>query len=1012
MTAEEGFGSSSVIRADDVRSTSANPRNGSRASSLKPPGSTPPNSFKRSSSLVSENNSIDVSWFARQGLMSKESFKVYKKELKHQKRATLVQDTRGGTAPLDTESVREITSTPSDDSSVDSSYGSYPPQRIIPTRGPQANRRNKTGNTPDGKGRADDQKTSTDTSKPLKSSVVSANCGLNPSWYAKRGLMSKNTYRVYEEEHEQQRRAAWEDETREKGESKLNCANFIGSGYEEDVGDLAGDRDDFHRNTLNEVPTDILPTVDVSSRRVSDVSTLGMGGSSLRRILADACGESESDKDSDMQDDSDTMVTARNRFSNLSKGLNSSLTTIESEGNCSKSRLLGPNDEPTAMAEEAKERGQKSSIGVSNRKTLELPKRGFLPKEISSLTMGGFDNSSSDDIDSSENSDRIDSFSTANEVGTRVTRRSSMGTIESGDDSSEVVMSQIPDGESVSSGSSTARKNIKHLAQHIKRSKTEYSQQKPGRNLVSQNSGIDPSWFASRGLMSKGSLKKYKKETKAQNSFLRDKCSAMETFPSIREGKGRNENVPVITGMGQHMERSKSRQSKQKTIRSFVRSCSNDPGSSHQISRPYHRSVSLDDGIERITEFFVDALAKSSDSEKRTAFANLSLRLSQTTQEAQTDNEYFKGEEILSSDVVAPQCSESTPQLTDSNSSSLNSDRNRINVDDCQPKTISIEPQDRISDLSCLDSHKAVMNTMRVESVCVQGTSDELRGLTDIQVENAPSIPNYSSRVITNITRDESVCVEDLSDAQRLELHSIQVEDAPSTSTGKCEFSHSSQRACDHSKDNDDSASIDPSLDTMTSDQRNQLSNIQDTDSSAFKEASIEVKSNSKPYTHNHSLHLIPSGDESDKNDDSVDAAFSISKDAVLTDTDPPSQDECPRRELTLKPSLLDDGIKYLSMSMLALQYRKLREMSLLGHVSVKLRDIDVNSYQLISRLKELKRRGLLTPEEEKKGFLDRSLTAEFIVRTVLDECQMFNESTDLLSLNPIDQTTAEYDAR
>ena len=465
----------------------------------------------------------------------------------------------------------------------------------------------------------------------------------------------------------------------------------------------------------------------------------------------------------------------------------------------------------------------------------------------------------------------------------------------------------------------------------------------------------------------------------------------------MREEGSRNENFPVLTSMDQHMKRSNSELPKQKTNQSFVRSRSNDPGSSHQIPVQYHRSVSLDDGIEQITDLFVDALAMSSESEKRTAFANLALRLSQVTKEDNLDREIFNEEEILSSDPVAPQRSASISQLTDSNSSSINIGCNRADTVDCQPENIStplttcvlgkmnvsIGTQGRISDLSCLDSHKAV----------------------------------------TDIKRDEDVCVEDLTAAQRQELHNIQVEDAPSTSTGECQLSQSSRNnegtghhnkdyemaqknesTCDHYKHNDDSASIDHSIDTMTSDQRQQLRNIQ--------EASIEVESIFKPYTKASCLHSIPSGDESDQYDDSVDAALSVSKDAVLADLVPPSQNECPQRKLTQKPSLLDDGIHYLSMSMLALQYRKLREMSLLGHVSVKLRDIDVNSYQLLSRLKELKRRGLLTPEEESKGFLDRSLTAEFIVRTVLDECQMFNESTDLLSLNPIDQATAEYDAR
>lgn len=67
---------------------------------------------------------------------------------------------------------------------------------------------------------------------------------------------------------------------------------------------------------------------------------------------------------------------------------------------------------------------------------------------------------------------------------------------------------------------------------------------------------------------------------------------------------------------------------------------------------------------------------------------------------------------------------------------------------------------------------------------------------------------------------------------------------------------------------------------------------------------------------------------------------------------------------------VLAEGMEYLSMAMLCSVYGKLREMSVLGHASVKFVDIDVNSHQRISRLKEMKRRGLLEQlaKEEKKG--------------------------------------------
>ena len=85
---------------------------------------------------------------------------------------------------------------------------------------------------------------------------------------------------------------------------------------------------------------------------------------------------------------------------------------------------------------------------------------------------------------------------------------------------------------------------------------------------------------------------------------------------------------------------------------------------------------------------------------------------------------------------------------------------------------------------------------------------------------------------------------------------------------------------------------------------------------------------------------------------------------------------------------ILAEGMEYLSMAMLCSVYGKLREMSILGHASVKFVDIDVNSHQRISRLKEMKRRGLFEQlaKEEKKGE-----SAQFLNFTLV--CILFTQA-------------------
>jgi len=126
---------------------------------------------------------------------------------------------------------------------------------------------------------------------------------------------------------------------------------------------------------------------------------------------------------------------------------------------------------------------------------------------------------------------------------------------------------------------------------------------------------------------------------------------------------------------------------------------------------------------------------------------------------------------------------------------------------------------------------------------------------------------------------------------------------------------------------------------------------------------------------------------------------------AAAADLDgPPLKQDC--------GDLLAEGIEHLSMAMLVNIYGKLREMSLLGHVSVKLRDIDVNSHQYNSRKKELKRLGRWTAADEAKGYLDTTRKAGFIVRTVMDEHELFEADHARGADSDIKHALLAYDAR
>jgi hypothetical protein len=377
---------------------------------------------------------------------------------------------------------------------------------------------------------------------------------------------------------------------------------------------------------------------------------------------------------------------------------------------------------------------------------------------------------------------------------------------------------------------------------------------------------------------------------------INDTDEDSEILPETGTPGKASDSVLLANGGKQVLKRSNSARSGKK--RSLL--------AKRSRSLPYLRSVSLDDGLESIAELFVASLIKSSESEKRTAFANLVLNAN----EAQMLNGLAM----------------------------------------------------RLSQTSNYDDDDETDSTGGFSSYC---SKEEESSFSPIESKNT----------------DQEI------QTRPLECSDIDCTKIDSLYDETCEI-----------RPSDDCSRVMPQLHSLFNQSNSQDDTLRSTAPSTTVDV-LEEESNAEKYH----LESITSGDNihSDKKDTALNALHSSFQ-----------QDECPTSIVPQNENILEEGIEHLSIAMLVLLYRKLREMSMLGHVSAKLRDIDVNSYQAISRQKELKRCGLMPAEEESKGYLDRTQTCSFIVRTVQDEHQMFHESNYLLPLNPTNELAAEYDAR
>jgi len=107
---------------------------------------------------------------------------------------------------------------------------------------------------------------------------------------------------------------------------------------------------------------------------------------------------------------------------------------------------------------------------------------------------------------------------------------------------------------------------------------------------------------------------------------------------------------------------------------------------------------------------------------------------------------------------------------------------------------------------------------------------------------------------------------------------------------------------------------------------------------------------------------------------------------------------------------ILTEGMNHLSKVMLVNIYGRLRELSVLGHTSSKLIDIDCNSHQSLMRNRELKRLGMLKPKDEFRPYVENTRTARFVVQHVLDEYEMLEMANQFSSFS-YGKASLDYDA-
>ena len=519
--------------------------------------------------------------------------------------------------------------------------------------------------------------------------------------------------------------------------------------------------------------------------------------------------------------------------------------------------------------------------------------------------------------------------------------------------------------------------------------------------LVSNDSFIDVSWFAKNGLMSRRSFEKYKKEMKQsrRRKTMIDE-DERHLFPSRSARKNEEFDIsklddltPPFASDAGRMILNKQKKEKKK----------------EPLSRPIHVSRSLDGGLDDMVRGFISALSKQDqveDKEKQMSRLNAKLSESITNGDAtvMSKEEIDQLTKLMIKIVKQPSKSKKfrkkQEEPTKKNPKKHEDKAALIQTDSFRDDDASISLNDMITE------HK--------KQVAMASTSSETLKLGNkLQEADYISKFQYGPKRLNSKEQQNVFNTSETSNMALSKTSDIAVTSEVQDQDQK-EFGIDTPISMKKSfiprppfvDRNESMTSIQPVTSVRTASGITQMV-LEDLHPEEVKKEHAattrceSIISETRPLTPPRrasfrETNVIPMRRRS---------SDSLQLDYGYLEGPMPKQD-C--------GDILAEGMEYLSMTMLVNIYGKLRELSILGHASIKLIDVDVNSHQRNSRLKEMRRRGMFAQleQEESKGYLDTTKTAEFVVRAVLDEYEILESSSDLSPLYAVSKVSMQYDAR
>ena len=511
--------------------------------------------------------------------------------------------------------------------------------------------------------------------------------------------------------------------------------------------------------------------------------------------------------------------------------------------------------------------------------------------------------------------------------------------------------------------------------------------------LVANDSSLDVSWFASRGLMSRRSFEMYKKEMK--QARRRNTVADDEERPQFLSRS-------AIGTKNEEFDFTKFGKSAPDVGRKLLKEGRDDYTSS---AKRVQKSRSLDNGRDHLVRTFVSAFASGEDEEEKEKQATmLGKKLSESISRDSTgtDNKLTSEEVALLTKLVIKYTNgTSKPQESNLKSKRAEDSRSAILSDSLQDEDISIGVEDLISDSKNMKVPQSTSSdTLKRSTTAGKKKSERANASKPVSgfymyapkrmdSKEAPTDSDHNYSDVSNMAAMSSLRDKEENES---ELDTPITNKKPFLLDNNESLTSIQPLACFNRSHSGLTEMVCEDLNMEDLKTEQAAVTVAPTKLSSPSENSILTPSRKKSSRETNVIPLRMSSGSLQFDCDSLDG--------------PMPKEGC--------GDILAEGMMYLSMSMLVNVYGKLREMSILGHASVKFVDLDVNSHQRISRLKEMKRRGMFEElkAEESRGFLDNTKTSESIVRMVLDEYEMCEASSELSPLYSASKANMQYDAR